>query len=92
MKEICYDAQKVRTSLKQIAKKDELAQKKAVKDKQGYTSKQEKEELERQLKEHQAKAEQAQKQLAKVQTKIEENNSPLKGILDKIDLVLSSKL
>ncbi len=84
LKEICYDAQKVRTSLKQIAKKDELAQKKAVKDKQGYTSKQEKEELERQLKEHQAKAEQAQKQLAKVQTKIEENNSPLKGILDKI--------
>ena len=84
LKEICYDAQKVRTSLKTIAKKDELAQKKAVKDKQGYTSKQEKEELERQLKEHQTKAEQAQKQLAKVQTKIEENNSPLKGILEKM--------
>ena len=84
LKDICYDAQRYRTSIKTIAKKNELEEKIKEKTKKGYTSKQEKDELQRQLKEHQDKAAQAAKQLENVQKKIEKNNSPLLGILDKI--------
>ncbi len=84
LKDICYDAQKYRTSINTIVKSEEFQKTVDVKSQKGFTSKQEKEDLYRQLEEHKAKAEQAKKQLDNVKKKIESSDSPLKGILDKM--------
>ena len=84
LKEICYDAQKFRSSAQAIAKSQELKNKIEKKDKTGYTSQKEKEDLHRQYKEHQKKEEQARKQLENVQRKLESSDSPLRSILDKL--------
>ena len=84
LKEICYDAQKFRSSAQTIAKSQELKNKIEKKDKTGYTSQKEKEDLHRQYEEHQKKEEQARKQLENVQRKLESSDSPLRSILDKL--------
>ena len=84
LKDICYDAQKFRSSANTLTKGQELKKKIETKNKTGYTSQKEKEDLQRQFEEHQKKEEQARKQLANVQKKLETSESPLRGILDKL--------
>ena len=75
LREMCYDASKFRSSKKTIAKESELREKIDEKDKTGYTSKQEKENLNKQFEEYQKKASQARKQLENVTNKL---NTPEK--------------
>ena len=84
MKELCYDAQKLRSSATTIAKGQELRAKIEEKEKNGYTSQTEREELRRQLEDYQVKEKQAGKQLKNVQQKIENTNSPLKNVINKL--------
>lgn len=84
LKELCYDAQKVRSSATTIAKGQELRAKVEEKERSGYTSHKEREDLQRQLEEQKKKEEQACKQLANVQSKIEKTDSPLKGVIDRL--------
>ena len=84
LREMCYDASKFRSSKKTIAKESELKGKIEEKDKTGYTSKQEKEYLNKQFEEYQKKAGQARKQLESVTNKLQNSNSPLRGILDRL--------
>lgn len=84
LREMCYDASKFRSSKKTIAKESELREKIDEKDKTGYTSKQEKENLNKQFEEYQKKAGQARKQLENVTNKLQNSNSPLRGILDRL--------
>ena len=84
LKELCYDAQKLRSSATTIAKGQELRTKIKEKEKNGYTSQKEKEELHRQLEEQLKKEQQAGKQLENVQHKIESTESPLKNVIDKL--------
>lgn len=84
LKELCYDAQKLRSSATTIAKGQELRAKIEEKEKNGYTSQKERDELHRQLEEHQKKEQQAGKQLENVQHKIESTESPLKNVIDKL--------
>ncbi len=84
LKELCYDAQKLRSSATTIAKGQELRAKIEEKEKNGYTSQKERDELHRQLEEHQKKEQQAGKQLENVKHKIESTESPLKNVIDKL--------
>ena len=84
LREMCYDASKFRSSQKTIAKENELREKIDEKNKTGYTSKQEKDDLNKQFKEYQKKADQAKKQLENVTNKLQNSNSPLRGILGKL--------
>lgn len=84
LREMCYDASKFRSSKKTIAKESELREKIGEKDKTGYTSKKEQEDLNKQFEEYQKKAGQARKQLENVTNKLQNSNSPLRGILDKL--------
>ena len=84
LKELCYDAQKLRSSATTIAKGQELRAKIEEKEKNGYTSQKERDELHRQLEEHQKKEQQAGKQLENVQHKIESTESPLKNVINKL--------
>ena len=84
LKELCYDAQKLRSSATTIAKGQELRAKIEEKEKNGYTSQKERDELHRQLEEHQKKEKQAGKQLENVQHKIESTESPLKNVINKL--------
>ena len=84
LKELCYDAQKLRSSATTIAKGQELRAKIEEKEKNGYTSQTEREELRRQLEDYQVKEKQAGKQLKNVQQKIENTNSPLKNVINKL--------
>lgn len=84
LKELCYDAQKVRSSATTLAKGSELRTKIEEKEKYGYTSQKERDDLQRQLEEHQKKEEQAKKQLSNVTKKIESANSPLKGVIERL--------
>ena len=84
LKDICYQAQKIRSSAKVLAKGDELRQTIQTKNKTGYTSQEERKKIERQYDEIQKKAAQAELALANVKRKISETNSPLKDILDKL--------
>ena len=67
-----------------IAKGQELRAKVEEKERSGYTSHKEREDLQRQLEEQKKKEEQACKQLANVQSKIEKTDSPLKGVIDRL--------
>lgn len=84
LKDICYQAQKFRSSAKVLAKGEELRQTIQTKNKTGYTSLEEREKIERQYEEIQKKAAQAEQALANAKRKISETNSPLKDILDKL--------
>lgn len=84
LKDICYQAQKIRSSAKVLAKGDELRQTIQTKNKTGYTSQEERKKIERQYDEIQKKAAQAELALANAKRKISETNSPLKDLLDKL--------
>lgn len=84
LKELCYDAQKVRSSATTIAKGNDLRSKIEEKEKRGYTSQKERDDLKHQLETHQKKEEQAKKTLINVTKKIEENESPLKGVIERL--------
>lgn len=84
LKELCYDAQKFRSSTTTIQKAQELKEKIEEKERSGYTSPKERDDLQRQLEEQQKKVEQAEKQLGNVTKKIETSDSPLKSVIEKL--------
>ena len=84
LREMCYDASKFRSSKKTLAKNDEMEANIKKKEQTGYTNKEEKEKLLRQYEEHQKKVEQAKKQLNNVTSKLQNTNSPLRGVLEKL--------
>ncbi len=84
LKDLCYDAQKVRSSSATIAKGDELRDKIAEKEEKGYTSQKERNDLQHKLVEHQKKEEQAKRQLIKITQKIKSSNSPLKSVIERL--------
>jgi molecular chaperone HtpG len=84
LKELCYDAQKYRSSTTTIQKAQELKEKIEEKERSGYTSQKERDDLQRQLEEQQKKVEQAEKQLGNVTKKIETSDSPLKSVIEKL--------
>ena len=85
LKELCYAVQKVRSSTLTIAKGEKLRATIDNKEKNGYTSQKEREELYRRLDEQRKKEENAQKQLKNVKEKISAKNSPLKTVLEHIE-------
>lgn len=84
LKELCYDAQRFRSSTTTIQKAQELKEKIEEKERSGYTSQKERDDLQRQFEEHQKKVEQAEKQLGNVTKKIETSDSPLKSVIEKL--------
>ena len=84
LKELCYDAQKFRSSTTTIQKAQELKEKIEEKERSGYTSQKERDDLQRQFEEQQKKVEQAEKQLGNVTKKIETSDSPLKSVIEKL--------
>jgi hypothetical protein len=91
LKDLCYDAQKLRSSTSAIAKAEELRATIQHKEKNGYTSQKERDDLHHRLEEQEKKEEQAQKQLAKVKNKISSKESPLKSVLDQFETSTSAK-
>lgn len=85
LKELCYDAQKLRSSTSTIAKAEELRAIIQDKEKNGYTSQKERDELKHRLEEQEKKAEQAQRQFENVKNKISSQDSPLKTVLDQFE-------
>ena len=85
LKELCYDAQKLRSSTTTIAKAEELRATIQDKERTGYTSQKERDELKHRLEEQEKKEEQAQKQLESVKNKISSKDSPLKTVLDQFE-------
>lgn len=84
LKDLCYDAQKYRSSSTTIQKGIDLRAKIEQKETTGYTSQSEKEELQHQLENQIKKEAQAAKQLANVTKKINESDSPLKPVIDRL--------
>lgn len=84
LRELCYDMSKIRSSMNAIAKSEELRSRIQEKDKNGYSSTKEKADLHQQYEEQIKKEEQAKKQLANVSKKIENEESPLKSVVEKI--------
>ena len=84
LKDLCYDAQKVRSSVTTLQKGSELRAKIEQKEKTGYTSQKEKADLQHQLEAQEKKEAQAEKQLANVTKKIEENQSPLTKVVARL--------
>lgn len=82
LKDMCYDASDIRNNLKIIDKAEELEEK--IKDKSDYISKKEHVDLIKQLEEYKKKSEKAIKQLEKRRAKIEDSDSPLGKIIDKL--------
>lgn len=91
LKELCYDAQKLRSSTSTIAKTQELRATIQDKEKNGYTSQKERDDLQHRLEEQVRKEEQAQKQLESVKNKISSKDSPLKAVLEKFETSTSKK-
>ena len=91
LKELCYDAQKLRSSTSTIAKTEELRATIQDKEKNGYTSQKERDDLKHRLEEQEKKEEQAQKQLENVKNKISSKDSPLKTVLDQFEISTSKK-
>lgn len=85
LKELCYDAQKLRSSTSTIAKCEELRATIQDKEKNGYTSQKERDDLHRRLEDHEKKEEQAKKQLDNVKAKISSKDSPLKSVLEHFE-------
>lgn len=84
LREMCYDVSKFRSSKKTLAKDEELRRDIERKEKEGYTSQKEREDLQRKYNESQKKVEQARRQLFNVTDKLEKTGSPLCNILDRI--------
>ena len=84
LKELCYDAQRFRSSTTTIQKAQELKEKIEEKERSGYTNQKERDDLQRQFEEQQKKVEQAEKQLGNVTKKIETSDSPLKSVIEKL--------
>lgn len=91
LKDLCYDASKLRSSNSAIAKAEELRATIQNKEENGYTSQQERNDLYHRLVEQEKREKQAQKQLVKVKDKISSNDSPLKSVLVKFETPVSSK-
>lgn len=91
LKELCYDAQKLRSSTSTITKTEELRATIQDKEKNGYTSQKERDELHHRLVEQEKKVEQAQKQFAKVKDRILSEDSPLKTVLDQYETSTARK-
>lgn len=91
LKELCYDAQKLRSSTSTIAKGEELRATIQEKEKNGYTSQKERDDLHRRLEEQEKKEEQAQKQLDNVKAKISSKDSPLKSVLEHFETPATPK-
>ena len=91
LKDLCYDAQKLRSSTSTIIKTEELRATIHSKEKNGYTSQKERDDLHHRLEEQEKKEEQAQKQLAKVKDKISSKDSPLKSVLNKFETSIPTK-
>lgn len=85
LKELCYDAQRLRSSTSTIAKGKELRVTIQNKEKNGYISQKERDDLHRRLEEQEKKEEQAQKLLANVKAKISLKDSPLKAVLEHFE-------
>lgn len=85
LKELCYDAQKLRSSTSTIAKTKELRATIQDKERYGYTSPKERDDLQRRLEEQEQKEAQAQRQLESVKNKISSKDSPLKTVLDQFE-------
>lgn len=83
LREMCQDASEINSSIRTIAKKDELEEKIKRKEETGYSSKQEQETLQQQLEEYQKRSIEARKRLDRKNQKIEESNSSLKKIIDQ---------
>ena len=83
LKDLCYDAQKLRSSSITLQRGNELRAKIEQKEKDGYTSQSEKNDLQHQLEQQKKKETQAKKQLANVTKKIEESESPLKSVVER---------
>lgn len=90
LKDLCYDAQKLRSNSSTIQKGAELRAKIEQKEREGYTSPAEKDELQYQLEKQKKKEAAATKQLANVKKKIEESESPLKSVVDYFTPVSAS--
>lgn len=84
LKELCYSAQKIRSSANIIAREEELCKEIKTKEKVGYTSQEERDNLKRKYDDLQKKKEQAQHQLDKEKVKLERSGSPLLNVIDKI--------
>ena len=91
LKDLCYDASKLRSSNSAIAKAEELRATIQNKEENGYTSQQERNDLYHRLVEQEKREKQAQKQLVKVKDKISSNDSPLKSVLVKFETPVSSE-
>lgn len=91
LKELCYDAQKIRSSVAVFNKTEELRQIIEEKEQNGYTSQKERDDLHRKLEDSQKKTEVAKKQYLNVRNKIEENGSPLKSFIVKIESKTAEK-
>lgn len=85
LKDLCYDASKLRSSKSTITKGEELRATIQEKEKNGYTSQKERDDLHRRLEEQQKKEEQAKKQLANVKAKIYSKDSPLKAVIEHFE-------
>lgn len=83
LKELCYDAQRFRSSTATIKKGEELRKKIEEKERNGYTGKKEQEDLQRQYEDQQKKVAQAERQRDNVIKKINTTDSPLKRVIDR---------
>lgn len=85
LKDLCYDAQELRSSTSTIKKAEELRATIQNKEENGYTSQTERDDLRHRLEEQEKKEKQAQKRLAKVKDKIYSKDSPLKSVLSRFE-------
>ncbi len=85
LKELCYQAQSLRSNTKTIEKSEKLRETIQKKEKSGYTSNEEREKLEIQFEEHQRKAAKAEQTLANIKKKMKDAQSPLLGFIDKFE-------
>ena len=86
LKDLCYDASKLRSSNSAIAKAEEIRATIQNKEEKGYTSQQERDDLYHRLAEQEKREKQAQKQLVKIKDKISSNDSPLKTVLGNFEV------
>lgn len=84
LRDLCQDASDIRSNNRTIAKERELKSTIAKKNKYGYDSNEEKEKLQRELEEHRIKVEQARKQLEKKTKKLQDSDSPLLSVVDRL--------
>lgn len=83
LRRLCQDASDIRSRERTIAKGNKLKSNIEKKNREGYTSNEEKERLQREYEEHQEKVEKAKTQLDKIKKKIYDYDSPLCGVLDR---------